>query len=360
MASQNMHNVQGEDLEPHPSNPQHENTSVRGAVEKAMKEVQEKDDELPEDPSGSVEGKAPVSDSEDTKASTHQELEIGDLEPPSDWTAQDQEVFRGVDKETQAWLLERDKATRTTLESQLSALQPFQQVQQTWNPYIQQLGKPTAVLFDQLMNADYVLRKGTPEQKQAMLGQIVRDYGIQVEQPQQSVPEEITNDPVYGALGGQLQRLSEGLNSLQNQMQTQFGQLQSNQANAQQQALEAFKLEQDAEGKLKHPYYQEVEGLMNALAQDALANGRQTTLEDVYQQACRANPETWAKIQSANEAAQIRERQKKASEKKAASKSVSSSPSGSRTVEALPPKKGETVRQTVERAFAASSGGGHA
>lgn len=364
MASQNTHVVQGEGLEPHPQNPQAENTSVRGAVEDAMKKATDAaeavEDELPLDdgeneaePQESAleaegEGSPPSETSPDAD-------EIGDLEPPNDWSVQDQEIFRGVDKQTQTWLLERDKATREALQSQMTALQPFQQVNQTWNPHIQKVGKPPAVLLNELLNADYVLRQGTPQQKQQMLGSIIQQYGIQLEQPAQApqVPEELQSDPLYGALTGELKRLSEGLSGLQNQMQTQFGQMQQSQASQQQAALEAFKLETDQTGQLRHPHYAEVEGTMTALAQDALANGRQTTLEEVYQQACWAHPEVRAKLQSAEKAAAIRERQESAAKKQAASKSVSSSPQGSRTVTSLPKgKKGESVRETVERAAA--------
>lgn len=367
MASQNTHVVQGDGLEPHPQNPASKETTVRGAVEDAMekasKAVDELGDELPlednaeeavETEESAVQAEGEGSPSSESSPDAD---EIGDLDPPTDWSAQDQEIFRGVDKQTQTWLLERDKASRGALQEQISALQPFQQVHQTWAPYIDKLGKPPQVLLNELINADYVLRQGTQQQKQQILSSIIQQYGVEVGQPQgqqqPQLPEEVASDPVYSAIEARLQQLQENQAALQSQMGNQFGAMQNQQISEQLMALEAFKGATDESGSLKHPHYQEVEPLMRGLAQDALANGRQTTLEEVYQQACWAHPDVRVKLQSAEKAAAIRERQASAAKKQAASKSVSSSPQGSRTVSRLPKgKKGESVRETVERAAA--------
>lgn len=355
MADQTAHSAQGEGLVPHETNP-----TVQKDVEDAMAKAVDDAGEAPsEEQQEETQQELPIQEASQAPADTAEtppakdEPQAGDLEPPANWSAADQGIFRDVDKATQEWLLARDKAATESYQQQLEAVQPWQQVQQQWDPYFKQLGQPAPQLINGLLQTEMQLRTGTPAQKQEALLGIMRAYGIEVGQEQQQLPEEVSSDPVAQALSARLDEVLRGQRALESQVQTQFGQFEANQLNAQQTALDQFKGATDADGKLLHPYYSEVEPLMNSLAANA---GQTTTLQDVYDQACWASPSVRAKLQGAAQAADIVGRKQSAAAKQVASKSVSSSPAGSRTVQVPQGNPNESVLETVEAAVAAHSG----
>lgn len=358
MAEQTTHNAQGEGLIPHDTNPTPVSEDVEAAMKQAVDAAEETGDtpELELDAPADIPAEIPAEESREAPAT-----EPGDLPAPAQWSAEDQEIFRSVDKNTQEWLLARDKAVAEQYQEQLSAVQPLQQVSQTWDPYFKQLGMPPAELLNGLLQTEMKLRTGTPQQKQDALIGIMRSYGIGVGQEQaQQLPEDIQQDPVAQALNQRLNEVLEGQQTLKSQMENQFGALQVQQVQSQVGALHAFRDQTDAEGKPLHPYFSEVENLMDTLAANAMATGQQTTLEDVYQQACWASPGVRAKLQSADRSAGIAGRQQTAADKQRAGKSVSGSPAGSRTVQVADGGSDESVHDTVMKAYTAHAGAGRA
>ena len=284
--------------------------------------------------------------------------EIGPLEPPTGWSPEDQEVFRGIaDKDVQDWVLKFAERQTAPIQSQFDQLQPVKRVLDNYSSYLTQIGQPADRVVEGLLQTEYVLRTGTPQQKAQAFQNIAKSYGIELAEAQQTgLPEEIASDPVAQAFDERMTRIMERLDGLQSNLQGHVGGFQAQQQNAAQAQLDAFKAEKDDKGSLKHPYYAEVEPLMEALAAAANARGQQMTLEQVYDSACMASPDVRKKIESAQQAAAIRERQSRAAEKSKASKSVSSSPGGTQTETTLKGKPGESAYDTAMRAFAAHGG----
>ena len=353
MSQQNLQLVQGEGLIPHESNPQ--SASVEDDVKTAMKEAEEKAEDKSED---RPEGEEVVEAVEEgLEAVKEGEAEAGGLEPPASWTAAQQDVFRSVPQETQEFLLDLEESVVSPLQEQLQSLQPYQQMAQQWDPYFQQSGVPGPQIIGQLLQADLILKTGTPAQKADLLNNLVRHYQIPLGEETVALPENLADDPVASALAPELQEVRQGLASLQAQMGNQFAALQQNQAQQQKAAIEQMASAVDGEGKPKYPHFNEVRPYMESLAVTANSTGQQVTWDSLYEQACRAHPSVWPKIQSAERAAGVAKRKAVAADKQRASSSVSGSPAGSRVVKEDP---NESVHDTVMRAFELHSGGGDA
>ena len=359
----NANNPNG-DMVPHDSNPE----SARDVAERAMKEAQEKaaaDDAAVEEQQTEADkgdvidweaAKGAVSDAKPGEAEAETEDTIGDLEPLSTWTADQQDTFRQLDKDAQQYVLDVASTAINPLQSQLESLQPWQRVAETWTPYIQQNlnGAPVEKALESLFNADMILRTGSDQQKLNLLNKLIQDYRIPVGQPQAQaiIPEDLADDPVAQAMQGPLQTVMNQINELKAQLNTQSETYTNSQRQQAEATIAAFANAVGEDGKPLRPYFAEVEPLMTTLAQHAESRGQQATLEQLYEQAVRATPEVWAKVQSAEKAGEILARQKAAAGKKQAAKSVSSSPSGARS-EQVQVKPQESAYDTVMAAMKA-------
>ena len=373
--SENTHLVQGDGLVPHDSNPKSATQDATEAMEKAQKaadEAAEADakaaqdaDETPGESAtsqspapGSQEGSPASGDDPDSQVAEGDALEVGDLQPLESWNAGQQDVFRGLDKDTQQFMLDVADASRREMSSQLEALQGYQQFADQWGPYFKQLGAPAPQLLNSLMQTEMMLRTGTPQQKQAALGQIMQTYGLGTDQQQApALPDNVASDPVAQAMNDRLNQVMQAVQGLEGRMTNQFGQFQQAQQQSGEAQLATFRDATDDKGNLLRPYFNQVRPLMESIAENAASNGQQLNLEQCYEMACRADPDVFAKQQSAAKAADLIGRQKAAKAKQAAAKSVSSSPGGSRTVTNPDDgKANESVLETVQRAMAAHSG----
>ncbi len=362
------HIASGENLEPHASNPE----SVRQTAERAMKEAMEKAAESADDNDGTDDkGEDPIdwekikgaaastsdkdTDQTDGEGEDDSETDIGDLEPLSIWNAEQQDTFRQLERDAQQYLLDATAAATAPIQSQLDALQPCQRLNDQWQPYFEKTlnGVPVQNAVESLLNADMILRTGTQQQKVDLLRKLAHDYGVTAQpQQQQMIPEDLADDPVAKAMAGPLQNVVNELNSLKQQINTQsqsFTDAQRQQGQAQ---VDAFAAATDDQGNPKHPYFKEVETLMEDLAEIANRRGQSPTLEQLYDQACAATPEVRAKMQSAQKAADIIERKKAAAARKQAASSVSGSPSGARSVD-VQINPDEPAEDTVRNAMIA-------
>lgn len=339
--------AQGEGLEPHGSNPRSTEDDARAAMEEATKKAEEAEKEAAEEPELELQPE-PVQEIEE---------ELEPLEVPTAWTADQQDVFRNAPREAQEFLLDLYEGVTQPLQQQAESLQPWQQLNQQWDPYFQKVGIPAQQLVGQLLQAEMTLRTGTPAQKQQALAGIMNAYGVVFdEEPDLS---EYDDDPRMKAIIERQAQIESENRQLQSQLQQGFGQVQASQVQQANATLQAFANRVDESGKLVHPYFNEVRGLMETLAETAQRSGQQVTLEQVYEAACRAHPQVWPKIQGAERAAGMAQRNAVAADKRRASKSVSGSPAGSRTVQ-IKDDPNASVEDDVRAAMAAHSGQGGA
>lgn len=201
---------------------------------------------------------------------------------------------------------------------------------------------PRAV--DALLKADYTLRTAHPAQKAQFLLQLAKQYGadMSVFQPQaadgQTPQQPAQTDPAVVALWNRLQQIEQS----QHQQQTERERIETEQA---QSSIVAFANDP------KNEFFEDVREDMAIL----INSGRAKTLQEAYDMATYANPDTRQAVldrQFAERDAKRKADQAKAVEtKRAAGVSVRSS--GPAQVAAA--TKDETVGETVRRVMA--SGG---
>lgn len=199
------------------------------------------------------------------------------LSAPDHWPSEDKERFANAPKDIQQWMIDRDKAVARTITEKTQALAderktlaPVQQVLGQWRGYFNQLGKQPLQAVNELVNADYVLRAGTPAQKQQALEAIIREYGLG--DPGYTEP----TDPNVAALNHEI-----------SQLKAQLGQFQQSQQQAEtlrtKETIDGFASAKDGQGNPLHPHFDAVRETMGRL----ISAGQASTLDDAYKMAVR-------------------------------------------------------------------------
>jgi len=156
----------------------------------------------------------------------------------------------------------------------------FHEVLQPYMPRITALGMHPAEAVRALMNADWALSQGTPEQKAAMLGQICQNYGIDPRTIAGAAPDPNAQQPTAVEL--ELRKKFDGLHSNLNQfIQSQVSEKRS----VIDKEVATFAADP------AHPHFDAVaDHIVRLLNAD-----KNLSLQDAYDQAVWANPTTRAK-----------------------------------------------------------------
>lgn len=173
-------------------------------------------------------------------------------------------------------LLRRSEEMHKGLEQYRGAAQFANQMAEAFRPYeetLRQLNVTPDVAIGKLLSVDAALRKGSPEQKAAMINSLIQQYQVDP-QIMAAVPKV---DPQVSAMQNQIQ-----------QMQGFFNNFQREQAEREEAALNS-ELAKFAEGR---EHFEQVREDMAALLQA----GRAKDLSDAYEQATWANPTIRAQL----------------------------------------------------------------
>lgn len=310
-------------------------------------------------PNAAPEGDDPPAGDDPPPADPPADPPAGDpepLEPPAHWSLEDQNRFREATPEWQAWLAGRSKAIDAHASKRGEELAPLRQLEDKWRPYAERLGGTFNQLVDGLMQAEYALRTGTPQQKSAIFQQLAGDYGVNLAAfggGQNGAPAQPGNGAIPAAPPEVEQVLGDLDPSAANvirmvlarQAQTEqniAARLEQRdgaayQANAARAAedVKAFAEAVDEQGKPAHPYFAEVYDDMTRLAQADMAAGLQPNLANLYERATWAHPEVRAKQLAAQQHAAEQQRKRKEQEdvQRAKKAGVSVSGAGSATRE---------------------------
>ena len=228
-----------------------------------------------------------------------QQQEQSPIEPPALWNSQEQEQFRGLPREAQQILADRYRSMEAAHTQRSQEIAPYRQMLDRHSPMLQGLGIDPINATDMAMQYLVPLLRGSNEQRIGVLQQIARDLGIDFGAGAPPKPDPQT-DPfgvqqqVHQQLQAGLAPVMQQLNALGQQTngwQQQQQQQQLAQANA---ALESFRTEKDADGNLKHPYYDEVQQQMYSLGRARrMETGMPLSPSDIaqiYEQACYMSP----------------------------------------------------------------------
>jgi hypothetical protein len=234
--------------------------------------------------------------------------------PPASWKKDYHEAWTTADPKLKEYAWKREEEMKAGVQPLLSKAQFADQMQQAIDPYmnnIRGLGIEAPQAVKALMEADNVLRHGSPQQKQQYFAQLAQQYGINMGDVQVQ-----PTDPNFYAIQNELAQVrGEVLNWKQQQEA------------AQNQAL----LSEINQFQAKAEYFEEARPIMIQLLNSGVAQD----LDDAYQKAIRLDNDLFTKHQQASQgaadAAKREASNKAAKAAKAAAVSVKSSTPGAAT-----------------------------
>ena len=234
--------------------------------------------------------------------------------PPASWKKDYHEAWTTADPKLKEYAWKREEEMRAGVQPLLTKAQYADQMQQAIEPYmnnIRGLGIEAPQAVKALMEADNVLRHGSPQQKQAYFAQLAQQYGINMGEVQIQ-----PTDPNFYAIQNELAQVrGEVLNWKQAQ------------ENAQNEAL----LSEINQFQSKAEYFEEARPTMIQLLNSGVAKD----LDDAYQKAIRLDNDLFTKHQQASQgaadAAKREQSNRAAKAARAAAVSVKSSTPGAAT-----------------------------
>jgi hypothetical protein len=202
--------------------------------------------------------------------------------PPASWKKDYHEAWTTADPRLKEYAWKREEEMKAGVQPLLSKAQFADQMQQAIEPYMQNirgLGIEAPQAVKALMEADNVLRHGSPQQKQQYFAQLAQQYGINMGEVQVQ-----PTDPNFYAIQNELAQVrGEVLNWKQQQEA------------AQNQAL----LSEITQFQTKAEYFEEARPTMIQLLNSGVAKD----LDDAYQKAIRLDNDLFTKHQQASQGA---------------------------------------------------------
>lgn len=237
--------------------------------------------------------------------------------PPASWKKDYHEVWQTADPKLKEYAWQREEEMKKGVEPLLSKAQFADQIQQAIEPYqnnLKTLGIAPPQAIQALMNADNVLRHGTPQQKAQMFSTLSQQYGVNLGEISNLQQQPV--DPTVSMLQNELYSVRNEVMSWKQQQEA-----------AQNQAL-LSEINTFAE---KAQFFEDARPTMIQL----LNSGMAQNLEDAYNKALRLDESLSGKVQQSTqaqaEAAKRESANKAAKAARAAAVSVRSSTPGVNT-----------------------------
>ena len=258
------------------------------------------------------------------------------IKPPEGWSAPMKAKFAELSPEVQAEIDRREKDMHKRLTAQDGERTLGKSIREAAAPYQAILAAEQAdpvAAFKQFLNYAYIMRTGTPEQKQMALLNVARQYNIQLASPSQGQLQG--HDPRYETLQQEIDRIKQERLQESTQRQQQEQQLLTGE-------IEAF---QAAPG---HEHFETVRTAMGHLLEAGLAEN----LQEAYDKSVRMQ----GLVPSAPSADEQRRReQEKVDAAKRASGSVTGAPGGAKPNGSVP-SSDRSLREEIRANLRAASG----
>lgn len=275
---------------------------------------------------------------------------------PASWTKEAKEAWATVPLAARQEIIRREGEVSRALQESAQSRELMNTLDRMVQPYMGRLRANNVhplQSIDNLLQADHLLATGAQPQRAAFLAKIIKDYQIDI--------NELDN-----ALAGQLQGKPNQYQDLQGMIQQAIQPLMAPIQNwQQQQAQEAIRTQEEMARQVqrmeldpKFEHFHTVRELMADLVESHAKRGLALGIEDAYNMAVQAHPETSQIVRQRAEqeaARQVLQRNQEAVNKaRGASVSVGSSvPTGTPA-----PAGGLSLRDTIEAAVTAAGGGG--
>lgn len=257
------------------------------------------------------------------------------IRPPSSWSPEAKANFATLPEPVKAAIVKREHEVDQGFRQKGEQLQRYQPLDSVIAPYREKwavAGVDESTAIRQLLAASDWLDRDPA----SALAHLARQYGVSPFQPQAGQPSQAQPDP-------QVQSLQQQIAQTQQQLQETLRQQQEREAAETRAAIEAFKADP------KHIYFDNVRPQMAGL----LKSGQAKDLQDAYDMAVWANPETRAmliKEQKAEEAKAAAAKAKaKAQDAKRAGGSVTGAPGQGASM--LNGSANASIRDDIRAAF---------
>ena len=291
-------------------------------------------------------------------------------EAPAHWSAADKAMLAKQPAEVQEYMLRRDKEMQADYTRKTQAIAEFTKeydpIRQMFEPHrdaMRQRGLTPASLVQAWSNVEQGLMNG---QGVGIIKGIVDGYRIDRAQLAQALGLAAPQAGDPPAPEGQNPPLPpefiQRMNNIERWLQQEAAQREAIARQTQQEAaqrinsnISQFASATDKDGNLLHPHFAEVENYMAYLTQVMRASGREPDLAELYDQAVRANPSTFAKIieseraaWEAQRAADEKKRQEEARAKAVAAQKAAKSVTGAPPSGQMPRRGEKSLREELE------------
>lgn len=276
------------------------------------------------------------------------------LPAPNGWKQEEKALWAKVPPEVQHVINRREQEAHRAITSQDEVRlvgNNFMQAANEYAPLIQSRGGNPVALFREFLGIMHQIQSSDPSQRARVFQQLAAQNGADLRQlgfpgqPSAQNPQgQQPNIPI-----DQL---------VQRQVNEAFQARQREEAQARERAemqatnseIEGFRSKTDASGQPAYPYFDHVTSLMASI----LGGGVASTLEEAYQLAVKAHPETSALIAQAEQAKvrQAEEKRRKADSKRRAAGSIRSSPGSAQVANG----KDRSIRDELKSAFEEARG----
>lgn len=298
-------------------------------------------------------------------------------EPPTHWSAKDKETFKALPPQAQTFVLDRHKAMEadyTKKTQEIASLRnEYAPVDKMFEPHREAMrakGFTPRTLIEswanvetRLMNGDGVtIVKGLVDGYKIDKARLAAALGLtaQVAGEQQQQTDQTQTDPARQIqlppeLMGELRALRERQDVFDRRIQSENANRLRERENSIQTEIDSFKSKTNEKGELLHPHFEEVEDVMNRLAQAALASKQPIPpLAQLYEDAVWATPSTREKLRTAEQQQAEDKRNAEARSKAAAAKKAGSSVTGAPGVSGQTAMNGSGNRSLRDELLAAS------
>lgn len=274
------------------------------------------------------------------------------VEAPASWNKDDREIFAKLPDDAQGVIQRRENER----DAAANRLIDFKRTTDNWGEYLGAIGQDASQAFHTLLTYESALRTGTPQQKVAVISQLVQTYGVQFSQPtQQAQPADDTGEQpqVAPEVMAAVEPLAQRLGQVEAAVTSRAANDEAQAFQDASTAILAFRDAKNEDGSLKHPHFDEVHIQMEQLLLLEKAQKRAVgpaDLKRLYEAAVWQNPKTRDELIAAQQSAAVEDFEAKRKQHLKKAKKAGVSVTGS-SAGGPKPAASANLRDTIQQAY---------
>jgi hypothetical protein len=271
---------------------------------------------------------------------------------PQSWKPETREHWAAIPAEVKSEIVRREREFAVAMQETAEQRRFADAVMKTIAPYemfIKADNSNPLQAIDNLMGTAAKLRTGTAPELASLMSNLIQQFGVG--RFGQGFIESLDQ-----ALVGQVPQVDPREQAIRRQLEQEIAPVRQFMSELQQQKQMQEQMQQQAAGSevqgflANHEFAMDVKDDMADLIELASKRGREMSLEEAYDRACRAHPEIGKIFQKRDQASQAASRNQVAQRARAASVSVGGAPTPSPSA-----GQGGDLRSALESAFSAQS-----